>query len=288
MATIGIVIRPGIERAVALAQETIRWARAHGHIVLSETLTSRILSEPEGVPVGELVKQADPIVILGGDGTMIGVGRYAGQPAPVLIGVNFGNLGFLTEVAPEELLGTLESFFTGQARTGVRSMLFAEVRRGGEVIFSSQAVNDAVIQKGARARLLDLDLAVSGEEVMRLRCDGLIVATPTGSTAYSLAAGGSIAYPSLAVMLVTPICAHSLTSRPLLLPLESELDVSIPDYDGRVFLMIDGQENVELRSGDRVRVTKAPHVVKFVLSPSRSYFEILRGKLNWGVRNRPE
>jgi NAD+ kinase len=235
-----------------------------------------------------LAHQADPIVILGGDGTLIGVGRYVEKSSPTLVGVNFGNLGFLTEIAPEELFTTIEAVLAGSAAIGTRSMLRAEVWRNETLLFSSQAVNDAVVQKGARARLLDLDIAVNGEEIMRLRCDGLIAATPTGSTAYSLAAGGSIVHPSLAVMLVTPICAHSLTSRPLILPLDAAFSVSIPQYEGRVFLMIDGQDNVELRSGDVVRITKAKNTVKFVKSPRKSYFDILRTKLNWGIRNRPE
>ncbi|MFM1846828.1 MAG: polyphosphate/ATP-dependent kinase [Pseudomonadota bacterium] len=288
MATIGLAIRGGIERAKTLGQELIAWAVPRGHTVVCEVETAKLLGLAEGIGAAELANKADPIVILGGDGTLIGVGRYVDKSSPTLVGVNFGNLGFLTEVTPEELFSTVESVLAGSAAIGTRSMLLAEVWRDGKAIFSSQAVNDAVVQKGARARLLDLDIAVNDEEIMRLRCDGLIAATPTGSTAYSLAAGGSIVHPSLAVMLVTPICAHSLTSRPLILPLDSAFCVSVPAYEGRVFLMIDGQDNVELRSGDVVRITKAKNTVKFVKSPRKSYFDILRTKLNWGIRNRPE
>jgi len=289
MATIGLAIRGGIERAVSLGREIVAWAGPRGHKVLCETETAKLLELSEGgISAQELANKADPIVILGGDGTLIGVGRYVDKNSPTLLGVNFGNLGFLTEIAPEELFGTIESVLAGSAAIGSRSMLLAEVWRGEEKIFSSQAVNDAVVQKGARARLLDLDIAVNGEEIMRLRCDGLIAATPTGSTAYSLAAGGSIVHPSLAVMLVTPICAHSLTSRPLILPLDANFSVSVPSYEGRVFLMIDGQDNVELRSGDVVKITKAKNIVKFVKSSRKSYFDILRTKLNWGIRNRAE
>jgi NAD+ kinase len=288
MATIGLAIRGGLDRAKALGQELLAWAQPRGHRVVCEVETAKLLGCNDGVGAAELAHQADPIVILGGDGTLIGVGRYVEKSSPTLVGVNFGNLGFLTEIAPEELFTTIEAVLAGSAAIGTRSMLRAEVWRNETLLFSSQAVNDAVVQKGARARLLDLDIAVNGEEIMRLRCDGLIAATPTGSTAYSLAAGGSIVHPSLAVMLVTPICAHSLTSRPLILPLDAAFSVSIPQYEGRVFLMIDGQDNVELRSGDVVRITKAKNTVKFVKSPRKSYFDILRTKLNWGIRNRPE
>jgi NAD+ kinase len=289
MALIGLAIRGGVERAVVLGREVVAWAGARGHSVVCEAETARILGgQLTGVGAAELADRADPIVILGGDGTLIGVGRYVDKRSPTLIGVNFGTLGFLTEIFPEELFTTIESVLAGSAAIGTQSMIVAEVWRKGSCIFSSQAVNDAVVQKGARARLLDLDIAVNDEEVMRLRCDGLIAATPTGSTAYSLAAGGSIVHPSLAVMLVTPICAHSLTSRPLILPLESVLKVSIPAYEGRVFLMIDGQDNVELQSNDTVAITRARNKVKFVKSPRKSYFDILRTKLNWGIRNRPE
>jgi len=289
MATIGLAIRGGIERAKSLGHELFAWAAPRGHTVVCESETAKLLGLSEGgLSAAELAHAADPIVILGGDGTLIGVGRYVDKSSPTLVGVNFGNLGFLTEVTPDELFSTVESVLAGSAAIGTRSMLRAEVWRDEQIIFSSQAVNDAVVQKGARARLLDLDIAVNGEEIMRLRCDGLIAATPTGSTAYSLAAGGSIVHPSLAVMLVTPICAHSLTSRPLILPLESSFSVSVPLYEGRVFLMIDGQDNVELRSGDVVKITKAKNTVKFVKSPRKSYFDILRTKLNWGIRNRPE
>lgn len=289
MACIGLAIRGGIDRAVSLGREILTWAVARGHSIVCERETAKLLGTSQaGVTAAELAHAADPIVILGGDGTLIGVGRYVDQRSPTLIGVNFGTLGFLTEITPEELFSTIESVLAGSAAIGTQSMLLAEVWRGGSMVFSSQAVNDAVVQKGARARLLDLDIAVSDEDVMRLRCDGLIAATPTGSTAYSLAAGGSIVHPSLAVMLVTPICAHALTSRPFILPLEAVLGISIPPYDGRVFLMIDGQDNVELFSGDTVRVTRAKNKVKFVKSPRKSYFDILRTKLNWGIRNRPE
>jgi NAD+ kinase len=167
-------------------------------------------------------------------------------------------------------------------------MLHASVRRKGKEIFAAQALNDAVIQKDARARLLDLDIAVNGEPVMRLRADGLICSTPTGSTAYSLAAGGSIVHPALEVLLVTPICAHSLSARPLILKLSDKLLATIPEYDGTMVLTIDGQLSIPLQTGDAIEIGESPYRIKLVQSSSRSYFDILRTKLNWGIANKGE
>lgn len=287
MAHIGLVVRPGVEQALLLAQALITWVAQQGHQVSVEAEAARALGLAQpGLPADELVAQCDPVVTLGGDGTLIGVARYAGAGGPTFLGVNFGNLGFLTEVTPAELFDTLQHLLEGQVEYAERSMLHVAAYRGERRIFRSQAVNDAVVQKGARDRLLDLDLEVDGEAVMRLRADGLIVATPTGSTAYSLAAGGSIAYPTLEVVLVTPICPHSLTSRPLVLSSDASISVRVPPYDGKVFLVVDGQVSVELESGDVVKISRAAGTVRFVRSPQKNYFDILRAKLNWGLGNR--
>ncbi len=296
MSTIGLVVRPGVEAAKDLAQKVIAWAKANSHsILLEEESAKAIASTDRGVPGHHLAVQADPIVTLGGDGTLIGVARYVTKRSPLLIGVNFGNLGFLTELSPDELLPILNKFFSDNGKSlphGERSMIFCEVMRSAEgkekCVFSSQAVNDVVIQKGTQDKLIDIDFAVDEEEVMRLRADGLIISTPTGSTAYSLAAGGSIVHPLLSVVLVTPICPHSLTSRPLVLSLDAKLSVKLPRHEGHTYLSVDGQVSVTLQSGDEVRITRAQNVVRFARSPSKSYFEILRRKLNWGIGNKAE
>ncbi len=286
MAIIGLLIRPGVKKGLLAADELISWAKKNKHEILFEERSANIFGKPgSGVPPDELVRRADPIITLGGDGTLIGIARHVSEHCPTILGVNFGNLGFLTEIAPNELIATLENYFAGKALLAERHMLLAEVIRAGQVVFSSQAVNDAIVQKGSRDRLLDLDLAVDSEDVMRVRGDGLILATPTGSTAYSLAAGGSIAHPGLDVVLVTPICPHSLTTRPLMLKMDSVLRISIPSYEGRVYLSVDGQVSTSLQTGDIVSVTKSKNIVRFVRSSHRSYFEILRAKLNWGIGN---
>ncbi len=289
MAKIGLVIRAGVKDALKCAEELISWSTKQGHEVLLEQQSQRLLgAKGKGFYREELATQCDPIVTLGGDGTLIGVARYVGVKAPVIVGVNFGSLGFLTEISPKQMFSVLQEVLQGNAACGERNMLLCEVYRDGALFFSSQAVNDGVIQKGVREKLLELDFAVNEEDVMRIRGDGLIVATPTGSTAYSLAAGGSIVYPSLEVFLITPICPHSLTNRPFVLPLDRVLKVTIPPYDGKVFLNVDGQVSVALQSGDIVKIARSKNRLKFARSPSSSYFEILRSKLNWGIANKTE
>lgn len=280
---IGLVIRDDSTDILNYARLLLGWGAGAGYQIACGEQTARMLGlKDPGVPVDELIKLADPIVTLGGDGTLIGVARFASGPCPTLLGVNFGRLGFLTEIHPEELISALEGVLAGTARTKERHMMRCQVIRDGEAIFESQAVNDVVVQKGSRDRLLDLDVFIADEPLMRLRADGLIAATPTGSTAYSLAAGGSIVYPSLGVMLLTPICPHSLSYRPIILPIDYQLNVIVPEYDGEVFVSIDGQSSKELKVGDMVSVTKAKNNVRFVRSPSHSYYDILRNKLNWG------
>lgn len=286
---IGLVTRAGSEKAMALAKELIGWCAARSFEVDLDTQTSASLNLPTpGLSHREIVERADPIVTLGGDGTLIGAARYVKGKSPLFVGVNFGNLGFLTEVRPTELFSVLESALNNEVTSAERVLLFVQVVRDGAVIFESQAVNDAVVQKGARSPLPELDVSVNEHDVARIRADGIIIATPTGSTAYSLAAGGSIAHPSLSVFLVTPICPHSLTNRPLILPGSSTVGIKLPQYKGDAWVTIDGQVSQQLQSGDFVRITQAKQTVRFVISPDKSYFDILRTKLNWGVPNKAD
>lgn len=294
MKPVGIVIKPKIKEAAAVALELADWIHQSGRPLCLDQESYKALAKKlknpdvQVVDLQQLTQIADPIVTLGGDGTLIGVARHVDSNSPRMIGVNFGNLGFLTEVHPNEALGVLQDVINDRASFGERAILKAEVHRAGEIIFSSQAVNDAVVQKGVRERLLDLDVAVNSDEVMRLRADGIIVATPTGSTAYSLSAGGSIAHPSLEVVLLTPICPHSLTNRPLILGLNSQITIRVPEYGGKVFLTVDGQVSTTLLPADELHITRANNKVRFVRSSHKNYFDILRTKLNWGIANKPE
>ena len=286
MAKFGLIVRPGIEKAEALGRDVITWCHKNGHSIVAEAQTAPLVGLERGVSPEELVTISDPIVSLGGDGTLIGVGRYVGASNPLLVGVNFGNLGFLTEVHPDELFSVLQAVGAGTVGIGTRHLLYFRVVRNGKQVFESQAVNDVVIQKSTPSPLINLDLAVDKEAVARLRCDGIIMASTTGSTAYSLAAGGSIVHPAVAALLLTPICPHSLTSRPLIVDLEAQITVGVAAVEGaQVFAIIDGQEHVDLKSNDVVELTRSKYVVRFVTSPRKSYFEILRTKLNWGIAN---
>jgi NAD+ kinase len=286
---IGLVTRPGNQKVVTLAKEVMAWCAERGILVDVDTQTAKTLKLTQnGCSPAELVERANPIITLGGDGTLIGVARYVKGSCPVFIGVNFGNLGFLTEIRPEEVFSVLQDALKGEVSCAERVLLHVQVERDGSTCFESQAVNDVVVQKSAKSPLPELDLSVNGHDVARIRADGIIFATPTGSTAYSLAAGGSIAHPSLSVILVTPICPHSLTNRPLILPGSAKIEVEVPHGASEVLVTADGQVSERLRVGDIVRVSQAKQTVRFVISEDKSYFDILRTKLNWGVPNRPD
>jgi NAD+ kinase len=289
MSRVGLVIRGGNQKVVATARELIQWCadRSLELAVDAQTVKSLKLNVP-AFSNKEIVEQADPIVTLGGDGTLIGAARFVKGTSPLFVGVNFGNLGFLTEVRPEELFQVLDDALNKRVSSAERVLLYVQVLRNGAVAFESQAVNDVVVQKGARSPLPELDLSVNDHDVARIRADGIIVATPTGSTAYSLAAGGSIAHPSLSVILVTPICPHSLTNRPLILPGSSTIDIDVPQFKDELYVTVDGQVSDRLQTGDIVRISQAKQAVRFVISPDKSYFDILRTKLNWGVPNQPD
>ena len=286
---IGLVVRAGNKNAVELAQDLLEWCKQRKlEVDVDEQAAKSLHLGATGLSHREIVERADPIVTLGGDGTLIGAARYVKGRSPLFVGVNFGNLGFLTEVRPNELFSVLEGALENKVTSAERVLLFVQVIRDGSVIFESQAVNDAVVQKGARSPLPELDLSVNEHDVARIRADGIIIATPTGSTAYSLAAGGSIAHPSLSVFLVTPVCPHSLTNRPLILPGSSTVGIKLPHFKDDAWVTIDGQVSQKLQSGDFVRVTQAKQTVRFVISPDKSYFDILRTKLNWGVPNKAD
>jgi NAD+ kinase len=285
MRTLGLAIKPGIQQALNLGLEIDIWAQKRGLEVLAEKVSSENLGFSSGVSAEQLVASSDVVATLGGDGTFLGIARHVTKKSPIIIGVNFGTLGFLTEFGPNEVFDALERAFLPQPQIAIRNMISVNVQRGSHVVFNTQALNDAVFLKEARERLLDLDVKVDGKLVARFRADGLIVATPTGSTAYSLAAGGSIVVPDLPVTLVTPVCPHSLSARPFIVGIDSVVSIEIPAYDGTLYVNVDGQLAFELKAGDIINIKKSPNEVRYIRSPSKSYFDILRTKLNWGIPN---
>jgi NAD+ kinase len=229
----------------------------------------------------------DLIVILGGDGTLIGMAgliAQAGTTVPIL-GVNFGSLGFLTEIQLTELYESLESVLDGEAEVDERMMLRARTLRDGGVFANRLVVNDVVITRGALSRIIDLSVTVGDQLVMQVRADGLIVATPTGSSAYNLAAGGPIVHPAVDALLLTPIAPHMLTNRPVVLPGSSEVRVE-PMMNGaeEVFVTFDGQSGHPLQADDIIEITSAERPLLLVKATQRTYFDVLRQKLKWGAR----
>ena len=232
----------------------------------------------------ELAARCDLLVSLGGDGTLLAVARAADQhPVPIL-GVNLGTLGFLTEVNGDELFDALERLLVGEAEVVARMRLEVVVERAGRELARYQALNEAVVDKDSLSRMIDLPVSADGQAVTTYTADGLIVATPTGSTAYSLSAGGPLILPGTDVIVLTPICPHALTQRPLVLPQTARIDVNVRSRESGVSLTVDGQEGLALQDGDRIQIARSPHPAHIVASPVRTRFDILRTKLHWGAR----
>jgi NAD+ kinase len=237
-----------------------------------------------GSEIAELAGEVDLIVSLGGDGTLLAVARAVGTRRVPILGVNLGMLGFLTEVTVEEMLPVLEQAIAGRAPVVSRMRLEVLAVRGANELGRFVALNDAVITKTTLSRMIDLETFADGQEVTSYHADGLIVSTPTGSTAYSLSAGGPILLPGTEAIVLTPICPHALTQRPLVLPMESQVEVVVHTLGAGATLTIDGQEGMELLDDDRVTLRRSPHPIDIVASSLRTRFEILQAKLRWGER----
>lgn len=232
----------------------------------------------------EMPSLVDMLIVLGGDGTLLAAARLMTNHNIPVLPVNLGSLGFLTSVTLDDLYGVLEQALYGQVRYSERVMLDAQVIRKGHMVHHARALNDAVLNKGALSRIIDLRLSVDGEFVCDYKADGLIISTPTGSTAYSLAAGGPIVYPAVAAFIITPICSHTLTNRPLVVPDAAHLEVSYRAGDVPIYLTLDGQVGVELLPEDRVGIVAAPERLRVVRPLHKTYFSVLRDKLKWGER----
>src|SRR5579862_1341772 len=282
----GIICKPVRDLVASVVPPLITWLHERKISVFIDEETHGCCIDL-GEPV--LARQAlgakiDLLIVFGGDGTLLSAARALGGHNVPILAVNLGGLGFLTSVTLDELYPLLEQVFAGEYLTSSRMMLDAEIRREGKPSEIQCALNDTVANKGAKARMLDFDVHVDGHHVGRYRADGLIVATPTGSTAYSLAAGGPIVDPSLDAFIITPICPHMLTNRPLVIPDKSQIDLDFTAAAEPVYLSLDGQISFQLEPADRVRITKSAKRVALVRPPSKTYFQILRSKLRWGER----
>jgi NAD+ kinase len=287
---VGIVAKAHLREAIPHLVEIAGWLKARRVEATFESGTAALMPSADGYRVAEkldLVGAVEMVVVLGGDGTLLSMAdciAAAGTNIPIL-GVNFGSLGFLTEVTLGELYSSLETVLAGKARVEERMMLASAVRRPGETLASSVALNDVVVTKTSRARMVDLSVSVGDEFVTRVRADGLIVATPTGSTAYNLAAGGPIVKPNVDALIVTPIAPHTLTNRPLIVPGTSIVRVQAHmDARDEVFVTFDGQTGCQLQEGDEVSIRRSDRTLRLIRPTTRSYFEVLRQKLKWGER----
>jgi NAD+ kinase len=286
---VGIVAKARLRAAIPHLAEIAAWLQGRGVEPIFETATSALLaSAPVRVLDRQpLAREVDMVVVLGGDGTLLSMANcigVAGSTTPIL-GVNFGSLGFLTEVTLPELYPSLEAALAGAVRVEDRMMLRASTLRSGVSYADHIALNDVVVTKGARSRMIDLSVWVGDEFVTRVKADGLIVATPTGSTAYNLSAGGPIVQPTLDALLLTPIAPHTLTNRPIVIPAASPVRVQ-PHLEERaeVFVTFDGQDGFQIQGEDEIRVRRADRPMRLIRPSTRSYFEVLREKLKWGER----
>lgn len=288
---VGLVAKTGLTAAAGALAELAGWLEARDVHPVFETHTAGVAGLPSGrrtVSRDDLPRACDLIVVLGGDGTLIGMAdRIAESAADVpILGVNFGSLGFLTEITFPELYTSLESVLKGTAQIDERMMLRSRTMRDGRVHADRLALNDVVITKGALSRIIDLEVEIGERPIMRVRADGLIIASPTGSTAYNLAAGGPILHPEVDAVLLTPIAPHMLTNRPVVVPASSEIRVR-PALDvskEEVFLTIDGQSGHALESSDEIHISRAERPLRLIRASTRTYFDVLRQKLKWSER----
>jgi len=279
---VGIISKPKPEDICPLVPRLLDWLKQRNLRAVFDEETAHCLGRSDGVPRTEIPAQVDLLIVLGGDGTLLAAARLVDtRPVPILA-VNLGALGFLTEITLEEMYAVLEDVLAGRHRTSRRGMLEAEVVRGGKTTAGYRALNDAVLHKAALARMLDYAVEIDGAFVSLFRADGLIISTPTGSTAYSLAAGGPIVFPSLDSFVITPICPHMLTNRPLVVPDSSRIEVHLKSVSESAYLTVDGQVGTELSQGDTVVVRKSDRSIELITSRKRTYFEVLRNKLRWG------
>ena len=281
MARIGIIAKRNKPEAIRVVRELVRWLKDRQVESFIEPEMTGHVSHPS-LDREEMPLSADIAVVLGGDGTLLAAARTIQKRRIPILGVNLGGLGFLTAITLDELYPMLENILRGDYRTDERMLLEAKVWRGGEVVDQLTVLNDVVINKGALARIIELKTSVDDEYLTTFRADGLIICTPTGSTGYSLSAGGPIVYPSLQSIIITPICPHTLTNRPIIVPQETTVSVTLCSNEEEVLLTLDGQVGFRMEEADRVEINKSEDYITLIRVPSKGYFEVLRTKLMWG------
>jgi NAD+ kinase len=283
---IGIVANPTKTGAFTLIWQVVGWLQENGiEVLLDSVVSDKIETRAEACPVSDMPGHVDLMVAFGGDGTMLSVAQHMNDAQTPLLGVKVGGLGFLTSVTEDEVFTTLEEVLAGRHRIEERMTLGCTVvHADGSKLSETVALNDVVIQRDSLKRMFMLETYVDGEFLASYACDGLIISTPTGSTAHSLSAGGPIVHPDAKAIVVTPICPHMLTNRPLVLSSKQELKAIVTSEHASAGIMIDGQILININPGDEVFVRKSPLTIVLAASSGKSYFEVLRTKLNWGRR----
>ncbi|MGQ0792922.1 MAG: NAD(+)/NADH kinase [Deltaproteobacteria bacterium] len=282
---IGIIGRTDRKKVFEITHRLVAWLKERGVLTLVETSLAAHIGHSSPVEAAQLPERVDLILVFGGDGTFLSVARLVSSYDIPILGINLGALGFLTEITVSELYPMMERILARNYETEQRQMLSATIRGESELENNHLiALNDVVVNKGTVARMIDLAVYIGGSHVTNFRADGIILSTPTGSTAYSLSAGGPIVYPTLPLIVMTPICPHTLTNRPLVVSSETEIKIKILTDSPDVYLTLDGQRGVNLQVGDFVEVKKADRCVMLIRSPYRDYFTILKNKLMWAER----
>lgn len=272
------IAKPGArELTDALCREFAR----HGKELLVEERTAKLVGAASSASACDLAETCDLIIVLGGDGTILQVLHELKHQFPPLFGINLGSLGFLTSVSSTDWLAAVDCLVAGNYSLSERTLLAVEVIRAGETIISQTALNDVVISRGELSRLIKIDVLIDGASLSEYNADGLIVATPTGSTAYSLSAGGPVLTPDSGVFVVAPICPHVLTMRPMIVSDASRLEIAPALRESDLFLTLDGQSAIRIAPDDRIHVVKAPHRLSLAMLPGMTFFEVLRQKLKW-------
>jgi len=285
---IGVVVKPHQPDALDTLCRLTEWLHKKeiqlvGHAEIAhEQIERQTGCSVEIVPDDQLARSVDLILVLGGDGTMIATARMIADADVPVMGVNYGGLGYLAEFPIEELFAALESILSGQYKVQKRVMLAVELWRGEELLTRNRVLNDVVVNKSALARIIEIEAYLDSPFVNLFRADGLIVATPTGSTAYNLSAGGPVLYPSMNAVVITPICPFTLSNRPIVVPDESVIEVRLITDNEEVALTLDGQVGFPLKARDRIVIRKSRTTFNLVQPPNRNYFDVLRDKLRWG------
>jgi len=281
--TIGIISRPRRSNLFVVAPPLLKWLEERKVQALYDEETAGSLpGSVKGKTRQQVSDASQLLLVLGGDGTLLAAAHLAAPRGIPILPINMGSLGFLTSFTLDELYPALEDTLEGRFSMSERVMLQVELERGGKVIENQRVLNEVVVNKGALARMIELELRIDGDFVCRYRADGLIVASPTGSTAYSLSAGGPIVHPGVESFIITPICAHMLSDRPLVVRDTSSVEMKLSGNTESVFLTLDGQRGIPLQATDLVRISRSKELLKLIQPPRKSYFEILRNKLKWG------